>query len=230
MIEPFGGSFALIRNMYIDNKNIKKYVNDNDERLYYIYTHPEEYKNLCIELNNLCLENLNENGNVIYANVISIINNLTNKYDSNLIEYWKQNKIVMGRNVKYLKNGVNLDKSIEQLKNINFSFSDWYDYTIKHSKNPNAFIFLDPPYLFSDNSGYSQLKKQENKDYTDIFYKILEIFKDSNTKAKIMLIINDMKILRWMYKDYILGEYIKIYGMGKRTENQLIICNYKIDP
>jgi len=224
VVEPFGGTFAVIRNCY-DYPEYNKFVNDNDEMLYSIYTNPETYKNLCIEINNLCLENVDEKGHTIYKNVIEQINNMN--YDKKLIEYWKQCRIVRGTNIKVCKLGIKFDKSIEQLKNINFSCVDWYNYTLEHAKNENTFIFLDPPYLFSDNSQYSQCKRKENCDVTDILYKALEIFKNPTTKAKIMLIINDMKIIRWMYKDYILGEYKKIYQLGKREDNHLIICNYK---
>jgi len=222
IVEPFGGSFAVIRNCY-DYPEYNKFVNDNDEILYSIYTNPEAYKNLCIEANNLCLENLNDKGYCIYNNVINQINSM--QYDKKFIEYWKQCHIVHGSNVKVTKN-IMLDKSIQQLRNINFSCVDWYNYTVDHAKNENTFIFLDPPYLFSDNSQYSQCKRRENCDVTDIIYKILEIFKNPLTKAKMMLIINDMKIIRWLFDGYIRGEYKKIYQMSKREDKHLIICNY----
>ena len=41
-----------------------------------------------------------------------------------------------------------------------------------------------------------------------------------------MFIINDLKILRWLFKDFIKGEYKKIYQIGKREDNHLIISNY----
>ena len=222
IIEPFGGSFAVIRNCY-DYPEYNKFVNDNDEALYSIYTNPEAYKNLCIEANNLCLANLNENGFCIYTNVIEQINNMP--YNRDLIEYWKMCKIIRGTCIKLVKN-INFDKSIQQLSNINFSCVDWFNYTYDHAKNENTFIFLDPPYLFSDNSQYSQCKRRENCDVTDIIYKILEIFKNPLTKAKMMLVINDMKIIRWLFNGYIVGGYEKIYQLGKRKDKHLIICNY----
>ena len=222
IIEPFGGTFAVIRNCY-DYPEYNKFVNDNDEILYSIYTKPHVYKNLCIEANNLCLANLNEKGQCIFDDVIDQINNMS--YDKNLIEYWKMCKIIRGFNITTRKT-ILFDKSIEQLRNINFSCVDWFDYTKEHAKNENSFIFLDPPYLFSDNSQYSQCKRRENCDVTDIIYKILEIFRNPLTKAKMMLVINDMKIIRWLFDGYVRGEYKKIYQLSKREDNHLIICNY----
>ncbi len=43
VVEPFGGSFAVIRDVYTDNK-YKKYVNDNDEILNHIYNKLDDLK------------------------------------------------------------------------------------------------------------------------------------------------------------------------------------------
>jgi site-specific DNA-adenine methylase len=191
VIEPFGGSFAVIRNIIAEHSDKKTYyVNDNDEILYAIYSNPEIYKQLLIDANNICLQNLDENVNCVYSNTMPLINALP--YDKKMLEYWKQSKIIRGVKIKYNKTGVNVDKSLELMQNINFSSVDWFEYTKEHAKNEKAFIFLDPPYLFSDNSSYSQCKRKENCDVTDILYKVLDIFKHKNTKAKIMLIINNL--------------------------------------
>ena len=88
------------------------------------------------------------------------------------------------------------------------------------------FFFLDPPYLFSDNSHYSQQQRKEGSDMTHIIYEIFEILQDKTTKAKIMMIMNDMKIIRYIFKDFVKGEYEKIYQIGKRKSIHLIITNY----
>lgn len=238
VVEPFGGSFAVLKhinrhydkgfrdNIFTTDTCIRSinFVNDNCPILYSIYTNPLNYKQLLINANNICLANLNENGNVIYNNVIGLIDNLP--YDRELIEHWKLARIMHGRNIKPLKHGINVDESIKEMQNIKFSCVDWYNYTLEHAKNPDTFIFLDPPYLFSDNSSYSQCRRKEDCDVTDIIYKIYEIFINPNTKAKIMLIINDMKILRWLFEGYVKGEYKKTYQIGKRVDNHIIICNY----
>lgn len=221
VIEPFGGSFAVSRICYLDDK-YQKFVNDNDKRLYKVYTQPENYKKMCEDLNTLANTHINEKGNVVYKTAIEKINQYNG--DKDLLEYWKQHKITLGTNIKVYKK-LDFGDSIGMLKKINFSNEDWLEYTKKFTGGEKNFIFLDPPYLFSDNSSYQECKGI-NSDITDILYKIYEILIDTNTKAKIMLIINDMKILRWLYKDFIKGDYAKIYQIGKRKENHLIITNY----
>ena len=41
VIEPFGGSFAVIRTIY-NNDKYNKFINDNDPDLFYVYQHPNE--------------------------------------------------------------------------------------------------------------------------------------------------------------------------------------------
>jgi site-specific DNA-adenine methylase len=228
VVEPFGGTFAVIRNVY-DDKKYKKYVNDNDEILFKIYTHSEDYSKMSIEFNNIASNNLNENGNTIYENVINEIQKIeqSKKYDQDLINYWKTEKIIRGRLIKVIKNkNMNHDKFIKVMKEIKFSNIDYLEYLKKFIYKKDTFIFLDPPYLFSDNSQYSQQKRIDGCDMTDILYEILEIFNNKKVKARIMLIINDMKIIRWMFKNYIKGSYDKIYQIAKRKDKHLIITNY----
>ena len=80
--------------------------------------------------------------------------------------------------------------------------------------------------MFSDNTQYSQQQRKDGQDTTDIIVNILEIFKDKKNKAKIMLVINDLKILRWLFNGYIKADYEKIYQIGRRREKILVICNY----
>jgi site-specific DNA-adenine methylase len=42
----------------------------------------------------------------------------------------------------------------------------------KYKYKKNAFIFVDPPYLFSDNSGY--VAQSEDNDMTDIIVYLLD--------------------------------------------------------
>ena len=110
-------------------------------------------------------------------------------------------------------------------KKTNLNYKDIFN---EYQFNEKAFLFLDPPYLFSDNSGY---KPQINKnDMTLIIVDILDLLK--NSKCKIMLIINKLDILVYLFKDYIKGEYERIYQLSKKKSgsfdnNKLLIvkCN-----
>jgi len=58
-----------------------------------------------------------------------------------------------------------------------------------YKNDENAFLFLDPPYLFSDNSGY--LQQNEETDMTHIVVYLKEY--SETCKCKVMLIINKLK-------------------------------------
>jgi site-specific DNA-adenine methylase len=224
IVEPFGGSFAVIRNIYNDDK-YNKFVNDTDLNLYYIYTHPTEYKDFKIQMNNIAKTFLNENNNVKFDEFIVYINSLTD-LNTYLLEFWKKEKIIRSRCVKTFKNEQLYDDHLLLTKKINFSCDDWLDVVNRHSKNEKTFIFLDPPYLFSDNTCYMQQYRKTNEDISDIPVKILDIFKNIETKAKIMLVINDLKILRSLFNGYVKFEYIKKYSISNRCESIIVICNY----
>ena len=61
---------------------------------------------------------------------------------------------------------------------------------------------------------------------SDYLIKILDVFKDKKTKAKIMLVVNDLKLTRYLFKDFHISEYNKIYQIGKKKSVHLIITNY----
>ena len=93
-----------------------------------------------------------------------------------------------------------------------------------YKDDDDAFLFLDPPYLFSDNSGY-QAQNIET-DMTKIVLDILDLIK--NCKCKVMLIINKLCILGYLFNDYIRGEYDKTYSLTKKKSKHLIITNYNL--
>ena len=61
--------------------------------------------------------------------------------------------------------------------------------------------------------------------YTTSYIKPVEI-KYASIKCKIMLIINKLDILVYLFKDYIKGEYERIYQLSKKKAVHLIITNY----
>jgi site-specific DNA-adenine methylase len=227
VIEPFGGSFSVIRNIYRDDK-YNKYVNDNDDELIEIYKNPEKFSELTHKFNNIAKNCLNERKQVDYELFLKKINeDKTINQNEPMFKYLAKTKTIKGKMIKVIKN-INHTEQVKFMKKINFSFVDYMDILNKWKNNKETFIFLDPPYLFSDNSQYSQQKRKEGYDMTDMIYNILNIMKDKKTKAKIMLIINDMKIIRYLYGNMVKDEYDKIYQIGKRKDKHLIICNYNI--
>ena len=224
IVEPFGGTFSLSRIIYNDEKyNI--FVNDTDTDLYEIYKNPQEYSDYCIKMNNYAIKNKTLKNGIEVDCKLFIKEIEENKFNINESFYkiWRENNIIRGTFIK-TKKEINHKKCLDFMKNITFSNDDYLNCIEKHRKIKDTFIFLDPPYLFSNNIQYKE--QGEKADTTEIIYKIYELMKDKKTKAKIMFIINDLMILRWLFKDFIKGEYKKIYQIGKREDNHLIICNY----
>lgn len=222
VIEPFGGSFAVVRNIYNNYERYKIYVNDTDPILFYIYNHINDY----IEFFKICNEWLKHNPRIL-KNFKDHISTL--EYNNNVKEFYLQNRVIRGSMLKPNIKDINFGNIIDLTNNINFSNDDYLLILNKFKNDKNSFIFLDPPYIFQDNSSYDENKGTNGIDSTNILYEILEVLEDDKTEAKIMLVINDLKILRWLFKKFIKGSYDKIYQISKRKDKILIITNYNID-
>lgn len=225
VVETFGGSFAVIRNVYQDDK-YKKFVNDLDNDLYLIYTNYNDYKDYTIKMNDILLKYAINNYRHTDNNKILEDTDFIENKKSKFYDYWASNNIVKGIIFKTLKNidDDTLSNEIKIINNITFTNQDYKINLLNHIYDPDTFIFLDPPYLFSDNSSY--IPQTENTDSTNIIIDILKLFEDRHVKCKIMLIINDLAIIRYLFKTFIKGSYKRIYQMGKKQMNHLIICNY----
>ena len=62
-------------------------------------------------------------------------------------------------------------------------------------------------------------------DNTEMVPKIYEFM--LTCKCKVLLIINDLEIIRYIFKNFVKGGYNKIYQIGKKRSRHLIICNYE---
>ena len=228
--EPFCGSCAF--SIY-SNNGLKKFIlNDTDSELIEFYEDVKDNKfNEYLEYIKDFAEEENikekweelkkkENKNkfdvflinklssfrrgLLKDNIFKKINNITNteKYE-NIVNFYTKNEIKL-KNKDYLK-------IFEEVKD-----------------KENVFVFLDPPYLDSYNSSYSSYAPDtKNKiifDNTKMYIDILELLK--NGKCKVLLIINKNAINEYIFKDFIKGEYNKIYQITKRITDHLIITNY----
>lgn len=89
----------------------------------------------------------------------------------------------------------------------------------------NALIFCDPPYFDSYNMGYTDMVKGDN---SEIYIKIRDFMKEC--QCGIILIVNNMAIMKDVFKDFIIAEYDKTYAATKRkTRHMLVGVNVKDD-
>lgn len=215
IVEPFCGSCAMTLNIFPDHENNQYHFNDIDVNVFNVIDDIQGYIDFKETMKTEYASFKSNNSSTIdWKNHVKTINN---KFK----ELYIQEKFVRGSLFKdsianYNPNHISIFEKATKTNN------DYRTVLEQYKDNSNAFVFLDPPYLFSDNSGY--VPQQEEEDMTDILPYILEYLK--TCKCKVMLIINDLKILRYLYNDFIKGDYKKIYQLSKKKTKHLIITNY----
>lgn len=217
IVEPFGGSFAVCRRVYNDDQ-YKKIVNDLDDNLNYAYNNPKDYadlRNKWADMTQISVEKKEFKKNIFDDSL---------KYDIKLKNLAYDSLCIRGGLIKK-SSTQDFSPQINFIKKITFTNKNYIDILNEYKYNKNAFIFLDPPYLFSNNKTYDP-QNGDKTDMTNILIEILNVMNDKKTKSKIMLIINKLDIITYLFKKYIKGEYNKTYNISKKKMVHLIICNY----
>jgi len=222
IVEPFGGSFAVIKHFYKDCNKYKFHINDNDEHLYYRYKNYKDLIDLCLKIQDHYkatygvdkLENEKDKGYLIFKNWV--VN--YNAHES-LKDFILREQFIRGSCYKAVKSKLYSKTEANILDNALITNYDYKDILETYKDNEDAFI----PYIFQNNTPY-QKQNGIDTDSTDIISYILDYFKVC--KCKVMLIINSLKLLKWLFKDYIKGEYTRIYQLSNKKDQHLIVCNY----
>ena len=136
--------------------------------------------------------------------------------------------IIRGHLVRSLKKDLTIIQSdLNVIKKAIITNHDYIDIFDQYKNNENAFLFLDPPYIFSNNKTYSCQKENEGIiDNTDMLYIIYEYM--ISCKCKVMLIINSLKIVKYIFKNLVKCEYTRMYQLSKKNSVHLIVTNYDI--
>ena len=221
VVEPFAGSFAVIKNFYIDINKYQFHINDLDRSLYYVYKHYEDLINIVKEISGIYYELCAENPK--YIKELSF-KPYVEKLDINEhLKHYIINSFFVRGNLFRIPKGSNYNEEEKEiLKHALITNDDFKQVMTKYHDDVNAFMFLDPPYLFSNNSTY--IPQYDETDMTNIVVYICEFLK--TCKCKVMLIINKLSLLEYLFKDYIKGEYLRVYQIGKKKSYHLIITNY----
>ena len=220
VVEPFAGSFAVIKHFYVDLNKYDFHINDNDETLHYLYHNPQALIDMRLKLSKLYIEEYKSkeyDPTNKFKNVVQGID-----MHDHLKMWILKNMFIRGSLFKPISSDNFNPNEINILKNALITKLNYTEIFDLYRDDPNAFLFLDPPYLYSDNSTYDAQCK--DTDMTQIIVDILEYFKVC--RCKVMLVINKLYILSYLFKDYIKGEYSKTYQISKKKSIHLVICNY----
>lgn len=222
IVEPFCGTSAVSRIHYFDTNKYDYHLNDLDKNIYTLMNNMNAYIALYDEIYNE-YNNIHKLNNMTERDFGKLLKNrITDESNiSQILLSEVYNNIKCGRYFRMPKKNVNPNDSLIYNKAIKTNC----DYKIileQYKNNKDAFLFLDPPYLFSDNSSYRP--NNNGTDITHIYVHILEYLK--KCKCKVMLIINKLDILVYLFKNYIKGEYDRVYQLNKNITKLLIITNY----
>jgi site-specific DNA-adenine methylase len=217
IIEPYGGSFSLIRHIFNEFKNKFKYVvNDNDKRIINIYKELQNDKN-----NDILQDKIKHLEETITSPDLMKPLVKCNKNESYLFGHLKYcirpylypTTKKVNINYKRLTNFKELDK-------VKFTDEDFLECVEKYEDKKNAFIFLDPPYFMSNNDEYL------NK-CVDTYFKYILKLKDK--KATFLIVVNS-HILTNIFMENVGLHRIKEYDvtyLGSRKRTKHIIFSNK---
>lgn len=224
IIEPFCGTSAF--SYYLSTKHPKKFkyiLNDNNEFLMEIYNilkdedKTTDFINKLNELHILCKGNKEE---YVKADI-----------NKNCINWLYKHKYYSIRPNLYPTNRKPSDDIFNNIKNapiINFLKNEVVEFSNlnalevyeKHTKDKNALIFLDPPYIGMENNFY------KTPDLNIYEYMVDNDIDKEN--AKILICINENWINKLIFKKHKITTYDKIYQTTKKKIKHMVITNKKI--
>ncbi len=213
VVEVFGGSFALIRRVYFDNK-YKKIVNDTDPDLQKIYKNPEMILKIRDDMYKLKtyqeVKNYIDNYDFSATMKHNLIRHFVYFGKTRQDENYPINRKIFKDQIKFMKSIKFINKDYTKILNDK-----------KFLNDEHCLLFLDPPYVESHNQQYNT-----EININEIIYNIYNLFLDNTIKCKVMLVINKKPIIIKLFKKFIKGSYRKIYQTTKKKETLLIITNY----
>jgi len=235
IVEPFCGSSAISYYIWTLNKekNFKYILNDSDKNLIELLKLiiDKKYIQLEDEINKIRLEISNSENNQITAkeiyknyikndNVYSYL--LKNRY------YCMRPGIYPSRDYKMFNKKFDITSypifEFLTTANIEIYNTDGIE-ILKNNNNKNSFIFLDPPYIASENNFY----KDDSGNNTSNIYEFLYYNKLKKFKCKILICHENNWLFKILFSDYLKNtvEYEKKYKTGKKREtNHICITNY----
>ena len=230
VIEPFCGSCAVSLHSSIREGIKCDYIlNDTDRGLLAVLNHAKA--NGCAELFQFCLDNRDLTKEE-YKKLCKEAK--TNPNAFNTTYYNKVHNRVPGLYPPPEKKiGLDFNKYTKTdafFKDAVITQEDYKECMNKYKDDAEALLFLDPPYLDSSNSCYSQYTKNADGenialDNTEMYVFILEFLKVC--KCKIIMVMNGNALTHYIFRPWIKKEYTKLYQATKRKTTHFLITNFK---
>ena len=222
IVEPFCGTSALSYYISTLHPNQFTYVlNDNNKDLIDLY---ELLKNT--EKTNELINDLNKLINPfpskeLYKKICSQ-NNITSYVFKNKIYSIRPGLYPQEREIgKDIFNNICKSPIVNFLKNENVILKndDWFNVYENYKENENALIFLDPPYIDACNGFY---KNPKSNVYEYLFNNDINL-----ENANICLCLENIWIIKLLFKNYNSISYDKTYYMSKKNTTHIIVLNSK---
>ena len=225
IVEPFCGSCAMTLTLFADHTKYQYHFNDLDPNLFAIINDVNGYLKFKADVVQMHNDFMSDHDTETTPQLAKLWKSTVQSIDSPFTNFYVNEKFIRSALFKITKDNPDTNH-VTIFEKATKTNDDYKTVMEQYRWDKEAFIFLDPPYLFSDNSGY--YPQREDSDMTDIIVFILDFF--ASCSCKVMLIINDLKILRYLFRKHINGDYLRTYQLGKRKAKHLIITNYELNP
>lgn len=228
IVEPFCGSSSFSRNIPDEIKpNIKSYhFNDIDPFLNEFITdvrngkigdYVKHTKLICDEYKDNKKMDLMKYGFKYYLFFKKLLCRCGHLIDLKKVAKIEEYETKMQPLIDFYKN-----------ENVKITTHDYLEILDKYKDDPEALIYLDPPYLDSYNGDYSAygevMKNKVIVDNTEMYVKIMKFMKKA--KCRVYLSINSNALNKYLFRKLeIENEYDVLYNLSHKKTQHLLISN-----
>ena len=236
--EPFGGSLAFSREVFLNHPDKKYVCSDIDQDLVRFCNGFYKVKNEVVEAVKAQAEDIKSSDNPKDTYLDYLKCEPTDDFDffKHKLFYEAQYCIRKGLcpyGYRPVSKFVDYDKKTKRIddffRNVKYELCDFVDTIEKVKDDERAFLYLDPPYpIRSDYTTYVDNKIEH------IWKYLIPHIRDNKFKCKYILSVDRNIFTEYLFKDYTIGEYSKTYQpfnkkgrCNKRIVEHLVISNLK---
>lgn len=231
IVEPFGGIFGFSRAISEINKKCTFLINDYDSELIKIHKYFQKTKNL----KKFVTTCKNIIGSIKAKTDFEFASKIKKSKKNDMAHIFLKKYIIhafyVNSKKKLINSLNNLENTIENIRDTlnrcvfyNMDYNQFIN-MIKKKKLKKVLFFFDPPYFDSHNFSYSYTKNitKKIKDNSEMYIDILDFFEEN--KYDCILVLNHIKIIDFLFQDYYISSYNKIYQKTKKETEHVIYSN-----